>query len=77
MSTSHYDQLCTVWQNTLESDSRRPRQSRALHNEELFVVEGSQKIIALKNRDSTSKWTESEKWRKMRLKTASNSHDGI
>ena len=48
MSTSHYDQLCNVWQNTWESDSRRPRQSPALDNEELFVVEGSQKIIALK-----------------------------
>ena len=31
------------WQVTWESDSRRPRH-RALDNEELYVVEGSQKI---------------------------------
>ena len=33
-----------MWQDTWESDSRRPRHPRALDDEELFVVEGSQKI---------------------------------
>ena len=32
------------WQVTWESDSLRPRHPRALDNEELFVIEGSQKI---------------------------------
>ena len=33
-------QRSEVWQNTWESDSRRPRHPAALDNEELFVIEG-------------------------------------
>ena len=38
--------LANWWQVTWESDSRRPRHSRALDDEELFVVEGSQPITS-------------------------------
>ena len=54
-------------------NSRRQRHSPARDNEELFVVEGSLKNHRPENRDSMSKWTESEKWRKMRPKPASKS----
>ena len=49
------------------------RHSPALDNEELFVVDGSQKIIALKTGTRRPSGRESEKWRKMRPKPASKS----
>ena len=32
--------LCSMWQNTWESDSRRPRHPRALDNQQLLAIEG-------------------------------------
>ena len=59
--------LIHMKQNTWESDSRRPRHLLSLDDQQLLAIEGSEKVW-----DSTFKWTESEKCRKVRQKPSQN-----
>ena len=57
--------LIYMWQNTWESDSRRPRHPRALDKQQPLAIKGPPKN-STQNWHSTSEWTECEKCRKMR-----------